>query len=90
MLENLLGEGIGSKLWPLRSEMNLAYNLKAKAIQMRKAGILWVYLKTDNSRKEKASDALTKILTDLYQNGVSAEEFAATKIRTRAYFLRSN
>jgi predicted Zn-dependent peptidase len=90
MLENLLGEGIGSKLWPLRSEMNLAYNLKAKAIQMREAGILWVYLKTDNSRKEKASDALTKILTDLYQNGVSAEEFAATKIRTRAYFLRSN
>ncbi len=90
MLENLLGEGIGSKLWPLRAELNLAYNLKAKAIQMKDVGILWVYLKTDNSRKEKAFEELKKILTDLYQNGVSEEEFAATKIRTRAYFLRSN
>lgn len=90
MLENLLGEGIGSKLWPLRAELNLAYNLKAKAIQMKDAGVLWVYLKTDNARKEKAFEELKKILTDLYQNGVSDEEFAATKIRTRAYFLRSN
>lgn len=90
MLENLLGEGIGSKLWPLRAELNLAYILKARAIQMKDAGILWVYLKTDNSRKEKAHAALAKILTDIYQNGVSDEEFSATKIRTRAYFLRSN
>ncbi|MDQ1352322.1 MAG: Peptidase [Acidobacteriota bacterium] len=90
MLENLLGEGIGSKLWPLRAELNLAYSLKAKAIQMKDAGILWAYLRTDNSRKEKAFEELKKILTDLYQNGVNDEEFAATKIRTRAQFLRTN
>jgi len=90
MLENLLGEGIGSKIWPLRAELNLAYSLKAKVIQMKDAGILWVYLKTDNSRKEKASGALKKVLADLYQNGVSEEEFYAAKIRTRAHFLRSN
>ncbi|MCX6580987.1 MAG: pitrilysin family protein [Candidatus Aminicenantes bacterium] len=90
MLENLLGDGIGSKLWPLRAELNLAYSLKARTIQMKDAGVLWMYLKTDNSRKEKAREALTKILTDLYQNGVGEEEFAAAKIRTRAHFLRSN
>lgn len=90
MLADLLGEGIGSRLWPLRAELNLAYRLRAKATQMKDAGILWVYLKTDNSRKEKARAALEKVLTDLYQNGVGEEEFAATKIRTRAQFLRSN
>ena len=90
MLENLLGGGIGSRIWPLREEMNLAYSLKAKAIQLKDAGIMWIYLKTDSSRKERAFGALKEILSNLYKNGISEEEFFAVKVRTRAHFMRNN
>ncbi|HLP62415.1 MAG TPA: pitrilysin family protein [Candidatus Deferrimicrobium sp.] len=90
MLENLVGGGIGSRIWPLRIDLNLAYSLKAKSIQWKDAGIIWVYLKTDNSRKEKASRALPEIVADLYKDGVSEEEFNMIKVRTRAHFLRIN
>ncbi|HLP48333.1 MAG TPA: pitrilysin family protein [Candidatus Kapabacteria bacterium] len=90
MLENLVGGGIGSRIWPLRVDLNLAYSLKAKSIQWKDAGIIWVYLKTDNSRKEKASRALPEIVADLYKDGVSEEEFNMIKVRTRAHFLRIN
>lgn len=90
MLENILGEGMGSKLWPLRAEKNLAYHLGAKITHMNDAAILRVYLKTDNSKKEKALQALKEIMTELYREGITQEEFLATKIRSRAYFLRNN
>lgn len=90
MLENLLGDGIGSKLWPLRAEKNLAYSLNARVTHMKDAGMLKVYLRTDNSKKEKASEALKEVMTDLYQNGVTGEEFQTVKVRAGAQFLRSN
>jgi len=90
MLENLLGEGIGAKLWPLRAVKKLAYRLRTKVIHMKDAGILIVYLNTDKSKKNTASQALKKVMTDLYKNGVAENEFSHTKIRSKAYFLRNN
>jgi zinc protease len=90
MLEVLLGEGIGSKLWPIREVDNLAYRLQAKAIQMHDAGILTVCLETDKTRKQKAFNALREIMTTLYERGITEEEFSAVKVRSWSYFLRNN
>ena len=90
MLEVLLGEGIGSRLWPLREVKNLAYRLQAKVTQMEDAGVLTVCLETDKSRKQKAFEALKEIMALLYKQGISKEEFSAVKIRCWSYFLRNN
>jgi predicted Zn-dependent peptidase len=90
MLENLLGKGIGSKLWPLRAKKELAYSLKTRFIQMEAAGLLAIFLKTDISKREEAQQALKGLLMDLYKNGITAEDLAITKVRSRADFLRDN
>jgi zinc protease len=73
LLENLLGKGIGSKLWSLRDKKELAYSLTTRFIQMQDAGLLTIFLKTD-----------------LYKNGITPEDLAVTKVRSRADFLRDN
>jgi predicted Zn-dependent peptidase len=90
ILETLLGEGIGSRLWPIREEKKLAYRLQARVTQMKDAGILIVHLKTGNSKKENALAALKEVLTDLYEKGTTETEFSAVKTLSRACFLRNN
>lgn len=90
MLENILGKGIGSKLWPLRAKKKLAYSLKTRFIQMEDAGLLTIFLKTDISKREEAHQALKDLIIDLYKNGITPEDFAITKVRSRADFLRDN
>ena len=90
MLENLLGKGIGSKLWPLRAKKELAYSLTTRFIQMQNAGLLIIFLKTDISKREEANQALKGLIIDLYKNGVTPEDLAITKVRSKADFLRDN
>ncbi|MBM3285010.1 MAG: insulinase family protein, partial [Candidatus Aminicenantes bacterium] len=47
LLGNFLGKGSGSKLWPLRSEAKLAYNVDCRVTQMSEGGMLEAYLETD-------------------------------------------
>ncbi len=90
MLEQLLGDGIGSRLWSLRSEKHLAYTIDADAVRMKDAGMLTVYLKTDKSKKEMALKELKAIMRELFRSGVSQKEFEAARVGTRALFLRQN
>lgn len=90
MLENLLGAGVDSKLWPLRSKKKLAYEINAKATHMRTGGFLEAYLETDNTKSEKALDELNKIFQDLYEKGITEEELQATRINSKTHFVRGN
>jgi predicted Zn-dependent peptidase len=90
MLENLLGKGIGSKLWPLRARKELAYSLNTRFIQMEDAGLLTIFLKTDISKREEAHQALKGLIMDLYKTGITPADLAVTKVRSRADFLRDN
>jgi predicted Zn-dependent peptidase len=90
LLENLLGKGPGSLLWPLRTELKLAYNVNAQATVLKEGGILEAYLETDKAKTESARDALKKTLAELYENGVSAEVLRETMTFVRANFLRTN
>lgn len=90
MLENLLGKGIGSKLWPLRSKKELAYSLKTRFTQLKDAGIFTIFLKTDSSKGEEAHQSLKNLIKNIYDSGITPEELTSTKVRSKADFLRDN
>ncbi len=90
MIENLLGKGLNSRLWSLRTEEKLAYNVNSNLTQMKFGGMLEAYLETDKEKKEAAVEALRKVLNDLYENGITEEEFEVTKTFSKASFLREN
>jgi len=90
LLQNFLGEGAGSKLWPLRSEEKLAYNVGCRVTQMFEGGFLEAYLETDKAKKEEALKALSDTLTSVWENGLSEEEFEAARAVAKANFLRDN
>ncbi len=88
--ENLLGKGPGSRLWPLRSELRLAYTVNARATPMRNGGLLEAYLETDGSKTEEALAALRAAFSSLVAEGVGEEELRVTKACLRVQFLRDN
>jgi predicted Zn-dependent peptidase len=90
LLDNLLGKGIGSRLWVLRSGLDLAYSLNTRFVQFKDAGLLMIQMKTDNSKKQDALIAFKALLEDIHKKGVTEEELQITKVRARADYLRSN
>jgi zinc protease len=90
LLETLLGQGIGSRLWPLRAEEKLAYNVAAVSTQMKEGGLLEIYLETDESKLAAAEQSLLNLLDDLLKEGITEEELAMTKTYVKAAFLRHN
>ncbi len=90
LLENLLGKGPGSRLWPLRTEKRLAYNINCRVTQMLEGGLLEAYLETDNSKREIALEALRGTIAELASGGIDAEEFGTVQTVAKANFLRDN
>jgi zinc protease len=90
LLENLLGKGPGSRLWPLRTEKRLAYNVNCRVTQMLEGGLVEAYLETDNSKRSTALEALRSTIGDLASNGIEAEEFGTVQTISKATFLRDN
>jgi predicted Zn-dependent peptidase len=90
IVENLLGKGVGSRLWDLRYIEKLAYNVNAQATLMKDGGMLEAYLETDKEKKEVALEALKKVLSRLFEKGITEEELEVTKINAKASFLREN
>ncbi len=90
MLQNLLGKGVNSKLWSLRTDKKLAYIVDARAFLMRDAGMLETFLETDQTKKDMAITELQKAIQDLYQNGISQEELGITKTHSKGMVIRDN
>jgi predicted Zn-dependent peptidase len=90
MLQNLLGKGVNSKLWSLRTEKKLAYIVNSRAFHMEEGGVLEAYLETDQTKKDSAIEELKKTIQDLYRNGISDEEFRVTKVLSKGMAIRDN
>lgn len=90
LTEHLLGKGLNSRLWPLRSEEKLAYNVNTRYTQMKQAGILEAYLETDKEKKETALESLRRVLRVLHEYGITDDELEVTKTFSKASFLREN
>ncbi len=89
LAEVLIGRGPGSRLWRLRADERLAYNVGANLTWMRGAGILEVFLETENAKSIRASEALDRELEELRTGGIDAGELEATKTMAKADVLRS-
>jgi predicted Zn-dependent peptidase len=90
LIENLLGKGPGSRLWSLRAEEKLAYNVNCHVTQMQEGGILEAYLETEPKKGDLAIGALKRTLANVFENGTTAAELQATKTMAKANFLRDN
>jgi zinc protease len=90
LLENILGKGPGSRLWPLRAEKRLAYNVNAVATQMTDGGMIEAYLETDKNKRLEAREALRNVLSELRQSGVTEGDLRAARVSVWAGFLRDN
>ncbi len=90
LLETWLGKGIGSRLWSLRSQKDLAYGLTAEVQPNREAMLLSVFLKTGEQRRAEAQAQLRLLLKSACEEGVSQAELAAAKAYMRADFWRDN
>lgn len=88
ILYNLIGQGVNSKLWPLRMREKLAYNVNSRLYLYVKGGVLEAYLETENNKRDTAKTALQEILTNLYQNGLTEEDLITTKSYYKGAFLR--
>lgn len=90
MVENLLGKGVNSRLWALRTQQKLAYIVNSRATQMKFGGLLEAYLETDKDKKKTALEALRTVMNELYESGITGEELEVTKTFSKASFLRDN
>lgn len=90
VVENTLGRGPGTRLWALRTEAKLAYNVAALAAQMKDGGIIEAFLETEPGKEKEAGAAMERILADFRERGVTAEELEVAKIGLKAQFLRAN
>jgi predicted Zn-dependent peptidase len=90
LADHLLGKGLNSRLWPLRTEAKLAYSVNSQTTHMKECGLIEAYLETDVDKTTKAVSALGDVLQDLYRNGITEEEFSVTKTYFKATFLRDN
>ncbi len=90
LLESILGKGPGSRLWTLRADEQLAYNVNCRATLMAFGGILEAYLETDANKMEKARTELKSLLAALAENGIDHQELEMAKSVCRANFLRDN
>jgi zinc protease len=88
LLETLLGQGPGSRLWPLRLDERLAYSVDADLSWTKGAGILIARLETGRDKSGRAAEALDRKLAALRESGITDEEMAATRMMARARFLR--
>ena len=90
LLENVLGKGIGSKLWPLREEEKLAYHVNARSVYFREGGVLEVYLETDSEKKEDAEKELAAVMDTVFAKGIEKQEWESVLNFGRAAYLRAN
>ncbi len=88
ILQTVLGKGQGSRLWPLRAEKKLAYNVNCRLTQMQEGGLVEAYLETDAARVDVARESLRAVLDELFDRGMTEEELLAAKTAARADFLR--
>lgn len=89
LLEVLVGKGPGSRLWGLRMDERLAYNVDSRLTWTRSAGVLEAFLESENAKSAQAAEALDRTLRALWEEGVGEAELEAAKAVARTEFLRS-
>ncbi len=89
-LKTLLADGVGSKLWALRSEENLIYSSTSELLQMPDRVLLMVSLRCDDRNKERVLAEMDQVLKNILENGITADEFQQTRSYAQTTFFRDS
>ena len=90
LAEDMLGGGVGSVLWPLRSRERLAYTVDAFLSYARGGGVLSAYLETSPEKLGQARPSLERIVRDLGAGTITEEDLRIARLSAGAAFLRTN
>ncbi|MGB9893157.1 MAG: insulinase family protein, partial [Candidatus Saccharicenans sp.] len=90
LLEKIIGEGPGSRLWPIRQISGLAYNLNSELELVGNQIVLIGYLETENKEAFSALGALKEPFNRLGQEGLNEQEIKQGKLIARNAYLRES
>lgn len=90
LLKTLLSDGVGARLWGLRSDHNLIYSSTAELVQFHDRVMLIINLRCEEGKRPAALQTLNGILDDLVKNGIQTGEFSATRAYGRTTFYRDS
>jgi predicted Zn-dependent peptidase len=90
LAEDMLGGGVGSMLWPLRSRDHLAYTVDSALSYTVGGGILSAYLETSPAKLDRARDSLETVLRELGAGNLSEKDLEIARHSAAAAFLRAN
>ncbi len=86
----ILGGGIGSRLWQLRQQDQLAYAVNARYDQFQYGGAIRVMLGTTAIQTDRARVAMDSVIRQFGRGGVTDEELRSAKSILLADALRSS
>ena len=89
LAEDILGGGVGSKLWALRENRSLAYNINASLAWTAEGGFIEAYLEASPFKAEDAGLAMKTIVNRLGESGISEEELTVAKRNAATSFFRT-
>lgn len=90
LTEDLLGGGVGSRLWPLRSRDHLAYTVDSSLVLSAGGGLLSAYLETSPAKLDRARKSLEAVIRELGAGNLSEEDLEIARHSAAAAFLRAN
>lgn len=90
LTEDILGGGVGSRLWALRFKERLAYEVNSMISSPIGEGVLEAYLETSPEKLEAARSSLERIFRDLAATELTEEDLETSKNNSGASFLRAN
>jgi len=90
LADDLLGGGVGSRLWPLRFTERIAYNVNSLVTFPSGEGMIEAFLETSPEKLDGARVSLRRVFSDLALGNLSEEDLAIARNNARASFLRTN
>ena len=88
ILNNILGGGISSRLFQtIREEKGLAYSVYSYQTNYSDAGLFGIYAGTRPENAEKVLGLVRKIIADLREQGIAAEELLKAKEQLKGNLL---
>ncbi len=90
LTEDIVGGGVGSRLWALRFKDRLAYDVNSTIAYPAGEGVFEAYLETSPEKLESARSSLEKVFRDLAAAELTDEDLGISRNNARASFLRAN
>ncbi len=85
IMNTVVGSGMSSRLFQeVREKMGLAYSVYSYSSHYAECGHLTVYAGVNARNKQKAYDAILRVLSDVKKEGISREEFLRAREQLRA------